>query len=353
MRLFLTAGLLLLGLLCRAQQPPLDTILRQHHVPGLQLVHTRGRTTQAYALGLRRSGTTQTVDANTIFQAASLSKVVLAYAALRLHDRGLLDLDRSLLSYGPYPRLATEPRAARLTARLVLTHCAGLPNWADNPLAPGWATSPLRLKYAPDSCWNYSGEGFVLLQRTLEHISGQPWQQLAQTEVFKPLGLRRSSFVWQPAFATNASYGHDAAGQPTEIRQFGQANAAFSLLTTATDYGRFVQALLRGRGLKPATARLLHTPATPADRCGTPVSPTDAHISWACGVGLVETSRGPALWHWGDNGDFKNLFLAFPATGESVVLLTNGENGLRAAADLLPLLLGPGDYWVLQWLREQ
>ncbi|MCC3158474.1 beta-lactamase family protein [Hymenobacter sp. 15J16-1T3B] len=346
----LTALLLLSALACQAQQAQLLVLLKQHRVPGLQLVHARGKSQQRYALGLRRAGDRPPVDASTVFQAASLSKVVLAYAALRLHDRGLLDLDRPLQEYYANPRLQAEPRAARITARMVLTHRAGLPNWAANPLSAQWAGSALQLKVAPDSCWNYSGEGFVLLQRVLEQLSGQSWQALAQAEVFGPLAMVRSSFVWQPWFALDASCGHDAQGQPTEVKQFAAPNGAFSLMTTATDYSRFLQAVLRGEGLQPATAQLLRTPATAANRCGTPPSPADAHISWACGVGLVSTSRGPALWHWGDNGDFKNFFVAFPDRQESVVFFTNGANGLQLTDDILRLLLGPGEYWTSQWL---
>lgn len=357
MKRFLTAALLLWSLAGFAQrpepirQPELKALLREQNVPGLQLVHTRGRTVRGYALGQRRAGTAAAVDANTIFQAASLSKVVLAYVALRLRDRGLLDLDRPLLTYCAYPRLRAEPRAGRITARMVLTHSAGLPNWATNPLDSAWATSALALKVTPDSCWNYSGEGFAWLQKTLEHLSGQSWQALAQAEVFGPLGMSRSSFVWQPAFGANASFGHDAAGQSTEIRQFAAPNAGFSLLTTAADYSRFLQALLRGRGLQPASARLLRTPASPADRCGTPPGPADARISWACGVGLVDTSHGLALWHWGDNGDFKGFFVAFPERQESLVFLTNSANGLRLTDALLRRFLGPGEYWTMQWLQ--
>ncbi|RTQ48901.1 class A beta-lactamase-related serine hydrolase [Hymenobacter gummosus] len=353
MRRILTVLFLLQVLLTQAQQPELMALMQQHKVPGLQVTYSKGRSTKTYALGLRQAGTGQAVDANTVFQAASLSKVVLAYAALRLLDRGLLDLDRPLLAYAPNPRLAAEPRAARLTARMVLTHTTGLPNWAAYPLGPDWATSELRLKYAPDSCWSYSGEGFVLLQHTLEQISGQSWQALAQQEVLGPLGLTRSSYVWQPAFAANASFGHDAAGQPTDVKQFAAPNAGFSLVTTAADYSRFVQALLRGRGLRPATARLLRTPANAANRCGVPPSPADARVAWACGVGLVETSRGPALWHWGDNGDAKGFFLAFPGRRESLVFLANGAGGLQLTDEVLRLFFGPGEYWTTQWLAAE
>ncbi|WP_400191476.1 serine hydrolase domain-containing protein [Hymenobacter sp. B81] len=353
MKIVLTALLWLGSLPLLAQQAELSALLNHHNVPGLQLVFRKGGETRQYSLGLRQAGTTEALTATTPMQAASLSKVVLAYLTLRLHDRGLIDLDRPLLDYAPYPRLGAQPRAAVISARMVLTHASGLPNWADNPLAPTWKTSALRLKYAPDSCWNYSGEGFVWLQRTLEHLTGQSLPTLAQTEVFGPLKMTTSSFVWREFFGRTASFGHDSGGQPTEIRQFQEANAGYSLLTTAADYSRLVQALMLGRGLRPATARLLTTAANPANRCGRGPTPTDAYIAWGYGVGLASTSAGPALWHWGDNGDFQAFFMAVPAQKMSLVFFTNSANGLKLTDELLRQFFGPGQYWATDWLAAE
>jgi len=352
MRLIFSILLLLSGFAAFAQQAELAALLQKQNVAGMQVVYTQGTASKTYSLGVRRAGTTGAVNDETIFEAASLGKVMLAYTALRLHDQGRLDLDKPLLTYYAYPRLLAEAGAARITARMVLAHTAGLPNWTQNPFAPGWSTSALHLKYAPDSCWNYSGEGYVFLQKTLEHLTGQSWEALAQAQVFGPLGLTHSSFTWRPRFAANASVGHNAQGQPTEIRHFTEPYGAFSLLTTAPDYSRFLQAVMTGRGLRPATARLLTTPATAADRCGHPATAADAAITWACGVGLATTSQGLAQWHWGNNDDFKGFFMTLPGKQQSVLLLTNSANGDKLTDDVLRLFFGPGQYWAAQWLAE-
>jgi CubicO group peptidase (beta-lactamase class C family) len=353
MKKLLTLALLLFTFVATAQQAELAALLQKENVPGMQLVYTKKGETQQYSLGLRQAGTAQAVDANTIFQAASLGKVVLAYTALRLHDQGRLELDKPLLSYYPYPRLQNEPRANRITARMVLGHTTGLPNWTGYPLAENWKSSPLTLKFAPDSCWSYSGEGYVFLQKTLEHLTGKSLDQLAQQEVFGPLRMKNSSFTWQTRFDQNAAFGHDKAGKPTDIKRFAEPNGGFSLLTTAADYSRFLQAIMKGKNLKPATAKLLTTPANAATRCTTPLTPTDAHIAWACGVGLVTTSHGPALWHWGDNGDFRGFFMIFPETQETLLFLTNSANGLHLTDAVLGLFVGSGQYQAMQWLAEE
>ena len=330
----------------------LEALLKRYQVPGMQLVYTHGRQVEAYSLGVRKAGASQPVTATTTFEACSLGKEMLAYVALRLHDRGLLDLDKPLLAYYDYPRLRGQARAARITARMALAHTTGLPNWADNPTLPSWKTSALALKYAPDSCWNYSGEGYTFLQKTLEQLTGKSWEKLAQEEVFTPLGLPHSSFQWHPAYAATASAGHSEAGAPAPIDHFADPYAGFSLYSTAADYSRFVQALRTGRGLRPATARLLHTPASAADRCGQPASAADAHISWACGVGLADTSQGLGQWQWGDNGTFKSFFMALPGKQESLVFFTNSANGAKLTDELLQLFFGPGQYWTAQWLGD-
>ena len=353
---FLLLLLLLCGTVSHAQTPPnaasLLALMQKANVPGMQLVHTRGNQVQAYALGQCTAGRPAAVTVGTTFEAASLGKAVLAYAALRLLDKGVFSLDKPLLSYYAYPRLQGAPNADKITARMVLGHTTGLPNWAANPLSPEWATAPLRLKYAPDSCWNYSGEGYVLLQKTLEHLTNKSFETLAREDVFGPLRMTHSSFVWQQKFAANAASGHDDKSQPAPIRHFSDAYGAYSLLSTAADYSRFLQALMTGQGLKPTTAKLLLTPANEARRYGTPAIATDPFIDWACGVGLATTSRGLAQWQWGDNDTFKGFYMTLPGQQESLVFLTNSSNGSKMTDDLLRLFFGPGEYRATQWLAE-
>lgn len=192
----------------------------------------------------------------------------------------------------------------------------------------------------------------MFLQKTLEHLTGKSFEELAQEEVFRPLGMKNSSFTWQPRFEATACTGHDGQGQPTQVQRFVAPYGAYSLLTTATDYSRFLQALMVGQGVKPATARLLITPATAADHCGQPTRAADAAIAWACGVGLATTSQGLAQWQWGSNDDFKGFFMTLPGRRESVLFLTNSANGDQLTDEVLPLFFGPGQYWAAQWLAN-
>ena len=354
--LFLLTLALLYSTVSGAQPAPtkaaLLALMQTANVPGMQLVYTHGNQTKAYALGERTAGQPAAVNAATTFEAASLGKAVLAYVALRLLDRGVFDLDTPLLTYYQYPRLLGAANAEKITARMVLGHTTGLPNWAIYPSSPKWPASPLRLKYAPDSCWHYSGEGYVFLQKTLEHLTGKPFETLAREEVFGPLRMTHSSFVWQEGLAANTASGHDDQGKPVSISHFSAAYGAYSLLSTGADYSRFLQAMMTGKGLKPATAQLLRTPANEARRCSRPATANDPFIAWACGVGLATTSHGLAQWQWGDNTTFKGFYLTLPGEKKNLVFLTNSANGDKMVEELLRLFLGPGEYRATQWLAE-
>jgi CubicO group peptidase (beta-lactamase class C family) len=107
-----------------------------------------GRIVWAGAFGTRDDSAQTPVDTATVFEAASLSKPVFAYLVLRLADRGELDLDRPLAEMLEYSRVAHDARARRITARMVLSHGTGLPNWGGEQLTlhfePGTASPGIR-----------------------------------------------------------------------------------------------------------------------------------------------------------------------------------------------------------------
>src|SRR6202012_5345020 len=96
---------------------------------------------------------------------------------------------------GTYERFdSTDSRYAKITARMVLRHTTGLPNWGDDKGA--------KLLFTPDSAFSYSGEGFQYLQRAVEKLTGKTLNEVAQQEVFTPLGMANSSYTWMERFDT-------------------------------------------------------------------------------------------------------------------------------------------------------
>ncbi len=281
-----------------------------------------GRVVWARGFGTVNDSARTPVDTGTVFEAASLSKPVFAYLVLRLSDRGELDLDRPLAEMLEYPRLAHDERYKRITARMVLSHATGMPNWGGDTLT---------LRFDPGTDYGYSGEGFVLLQKILERVTGSPLDDLARREVFEPLGMMRSSYVWQDRFAGNVAYGRNWLWHVAPVHRYPEANAAASLLTTAPDYARFVAAVLTGRGLSPAMWRSYLAP-------GRETSP-GIHIG--LGIRVEDGSAGTTFYHSGNNGRrFTSYMTGNLAQGLGLVYFTNASDGTALVEPLASRVLG-------------
>jgi len=271
---------------------------------------------------------------------------------MKMADRKEISLDEPLRNYFTYDRIIADTPARQITARMVLHHQTGLPNWAANPTSKQWFTAALKTNFTPGSSWSYSGEGFMYLQYAVESIWKQSLEKIARQEVFIPLHMVSSSFLWQPSFETTGAYGHNSKEELTGRNEPFFAAAAYSMLTTAADYNNFLQALVSGKGLSKAGHKLMFTDTVNVKKQYKPLSEAGSHISWALGLGIQRNELGTAIWHWGDNGDFKCFFMAFPEKGSSMVYFANSGNGLTVMPAVLDYYFGKHTWWALQWLEK-
>jgi len=262
----------------------LPQLMNEALVPGASLAIIRGgRIAEVVSCGVRHSRSPLSVDENTVFDAASLSKPIFAQVVLQLVDQGQLTLDTLLVDQlAGY--IANDPRASSISVAHALSHSSGLPNWRS-------LEHPLRTYFSPGERFSYSGEGFLYLQRVVEAVTGEPLEGLAQKLVFEPLGMTRSSFVWERRFEANRAYGHDVFGTPALGNKPGEANAAWSLQTCAVDYARFLIGALEGTRLRPATTQLALAPRIQVKHRGIEsleLSPEVATtgVAWGLGWGL-------------------------------------------------------------------
>ncbi|RAJ95860.1 CubicO group peptidase (beta-lactamase class C family) [Larkinella arboricola] len=315
------------------------------HVPGLSLaLIDRNQIVYSQGYGLTKADSTQRVTAETVFDAASLSKPVFAYAVLQLVEEKVLDLDKPLYHYLPYPDVADDERYKLITARMVLSHRSGFPNWRKNR-----RSRQLPMIGTPGERFGYSGEGFVYLQKVVEKITGKPVNELLTERVFRPLGMTRSSYVWRNDFDSDFAQPHGESGEPEAKWKPVGANMAYSLQTTAPDYARFVLAILNAQGLQPATVRqmLSRQSRLPQRFLGSDTLSTSLY--WGLGFGLETTATGDYFWHWGDNDSFKCFVMASPAQQKAVVYFTNSGNGLSFITDILKHCIG-GEHVVAAFL---
>jgi CubicO group peptidase (beta-lactamase class C family) len=156
--------------------------------------------------------------------------------------------------------------------------------------------------------------------------------------------MSRSSFV--TSTGENHATAHTDAGTPLRRRlETAEANAAASLRTTATDYARFLSAVLRGARLKPETAARMTAPQVQLDpaciRCTERTATVRSEaVAWGLGWGLEHGSEGRGIWHWGDNPGFKSYVAASLATRRGVVFFTNSDAGLSLRNRLVEIALG-------------
>jgi CubicO group peptidase (beta-lactamase class C family) len=334
----------------KSLDPEIVELMRKGMIPGLQVaLIEQGRLASKHGFGIRNSSTGQPVTNETVFEAASLGKPVFAYGALKLIDQGALELDAPLSEYLPGNYSDTDERLKEITCRHVLSHRSGLPNWREKG-------KPLTIQFPPGERFSYSGEGFVYLQIIVEGVTGKALNDYMSEAVFRPLGMKSSSYVWRAGYDACAATGHDATGNPCEKYKPTESNVAGSLHTTAEDYALFVEAVLNGVGLDQETLFEMERPQVAvgserADSAENPQEDISKGIFWGLGWGIAKVPDGEALWHWGNNQVFQCFAAAFPQSKNGMVAFANSENGLLMMARLLRLTLGI-ELPVFRWMER-
>lgn len=287
------------------------------HIPGMAIALVRdGHVAWIEGLGHAKANG-DSIDGRTIFEGASLGKPLFAYGVMKLASRGAIDLDAPLGRYLP-ASIQGVSRDSAVTVARVLSHMSGLDL---NAKADG-----LALAFPPGTKWQYSGVGYVLLQRAVEKVTGEPLDTWMKHEVFDSLGMTHTWYGTKPEAAHDAvvAVGHGRDGAALLPTPWPQANVASSLRTTAEDYAKFMVA-----ALAPAYAAMWK-----------PRLPIDAAHDVSAGLGWeVSDASAPLFFHWGSNPGFKSLAVGVPGKGDAVVILTNADNGLELADVIAPRLL--------------
>ncbi|MEM7572204.1 MAG: serine hydrolase [Bacteroidota bacterium] len=305
-----------------------ETIRQHYHIPGVsvgivkdyELVYHRN-------FGLASNLTGQPVSDTTLFEAASITKPVFAFAVMRLAERGLIDLDRPLYEYLPFSNIAKDERSKLLTARIILCHRSGLPNWAFGGPFGYMSGQETELNFEPGSQWGYSGEAYNYLGRVLEAIMDQPLAQILKEEVTDVLGMEQSWFATNPILDRRSAQGHEGF-LPTFWETIGHPSPASSLHTQAGDFSRFMIGVMQQRGLRSATYTEWLEPQHTLPK-EDQVYPTSWPQELALGLFTQPTDFGRLYEHGGNNGDFHCKFGIIPERGDGYVIFTNSNNGER------------------------
>jgi CubicO group peptidase (beta-lactamase class C family) len=328
-----------------AAETTVERLLAAADVPGIaSAVIRNAQIERTICCGVRDVRSPVPVNEDTVFDAASLSKPVFAHAVLQLADQGVLSLDAPLARYLPGYMPADE-RASSITAKHVLSHSAGLPNWRNDEL-------PLKTYFSPGERYSYSGEGFLYLQKVVEAMTGEKLHILAERLVLGPFGMTRSSFVWDWRFDQNRAAPHDDFGRPAVAWKPGEGNAAATLQTTAADYARFLLRVMDGARLRPETAARWLRPHIEVrhrkpQSLEAEIQDVTTGVAWGLGWGL-ELDEG-TFFHWGNNGSFKAFTVGSFQNRDALVFFMNGASGLSLMPEIVSALM-PGHRPSLAWL---
>ncbi len=294
---------------------------RYYRVPGLCIALIQDAQLVYHGtFGVQNLYTQEPVDDTTIFEAASITKIVFAFAVHRMVERGELNLDQPLHELLPFPEIAHDERFERITARHILTHQSGFPNWRwQNP------HGKMDIAFEPGTDFRYSGEGMEYLGRVISKIAGKSIEQILHEETLDPLGLSNVYFRASPALSRVVSHGHSIdrsfnADPPTEV------GVAHSMHTNAKSLADFMIALMGREGLDFDTYDAMLTKVV-----DTPPSTNEHAPDWTRGYGLgfavADSPHGLVYGHGGANGDFHCLFEAYDDYDAGFLVFTNGEHG--------------------------
>ncbi|WP_244940991.1 serine hydrolase domain-containing protein [Legionella sainthelensi] len=317
----------------------LQRIIDSAHTPAVSYAyvesneqHQHGLVKTSLALGKKNAQSTDTentVEGNTRFPASSLSKIVFTYLVLQLVKEKQIELDEPLLSIlkqegqdyerfkvnGEYPE-----KAMQLTARHVLSHTTGLPNWSPN------LSSTLTFDPKSDlgSGYSYSGEAFLFLQTVIETKTGKNLEELAKKYVFDPLKMSRSTFQPQPEGDKNIVVVHTQLEKPTPILAIEPPlHSAASLLTTANDFSKLMSAWL-GSMDDPIIKQAFESKGAYS-------------IANTCGLGwhLYKNKDAVIAYQWGANPNTRSFIALNVTEKKGAVFFTNSENGMSIATQIL------------------
>ena len=326
------------------------------HVTGVGIAIFRdGRIASLKAYGLRDTEKKLPLTPDSVMTSASLNKAAFATVAMRLDQQGRLNLDKPIYEYLPkplpeYPRytdLAGDERYKKITLRMLLSHTAGFPNWRAFE-----DDHKLKIHFEPGSRYAYSGEGIDLAQLVVETVTHQSLTTLMEEELFTPLGMNRTSMIWEARFESDFANGYDEYGRSLGPEKRTRPDAAGSMQTTLRDYATFLSGVMSSTALSPQQRAEMLGPQIaihsahqfPSLAPETTTANDGIHLSYGLGWGVYSTPYGRAFFKEGHDEGWRHLALCFEQKGAGILIMTNSSNGEGVFRPLVDALLGQTDF---------
>lgn len=229
-----------------------------------------GKVVKAQGYGFTDATRETRVTPATLFQAASSSKCLTAYAALRLAEQKHLSLDEDLNRHLTSWKIPENDftKTEKVTLRRIIPHMAGFniggfygyPRGEALPtllaVLDGQApakSAPIRVGFVPGTKTEYSGGGYCVLQQWVIDVSGQPFDQFMKQAIFEPLGMVHSTFECP---LTEARWPEAAHGYGYALAGGGQANKKLERAEMPWQWNNFPESAPAGLWTTPSDLAL-------------------------------------------------------------------------------------------------
>jgi D-alanyl-D-alanine carboxypeptidase len=296
-------------------------IMERQHIPGMAVVVIKdGLVLELKGYGVTDTTGKQPVSPDTKFPIGSITKPFTAMAIMMLVEEGRVDLDKPISQY----LSDLPPEWQPLTLRQLLSHTAGLSEdyaWQKirQPQDLISAGKP-NLDFPPGEAESYSNTGFFLAGLVIEKVSNQPYEDFVRDRIFVPLGMNQTQAKIKsvPNLATGYIWRDRFVRVDTEKDPIAQvAYSAGSIMSTASDMAKWVQALDRGKLLSPSSYQQLWTGSTLRNGRN-----TGNGLGWFVG----SFNGHPYTHHDGNVAGYSSGLYRYPNDRLSVIVLMNNGN---------------------------
>lgn len=307
----------------------MKSALAAAHIPGASLVVLKdGKVVKRAAYGLASVEYDVPAKPETLYLLASMTKSLTATAVLMLVEDGKIKLDDPIATY-----LTDAPEAWKpITVRMLLGHTAGLKDRWEEQDHSKWriaystaalydAAKATPLDFAPGTRWQYTDQGYFLLGKIIEQVSGVSYRQFLTDRIFKPCGMDASTTTSQTEIVKNLAQGYTLArGQLLKNHRrtdYGIVSH-FGIVSSVDDLAKFDQALTAGKLVKAETLAAMWTPTTlPGGDVGHMLDAT-----YGMGWFLESIAGHRIVQHGGASG---TGMVKYPDDKLTVIVLTNLE----------------------------
>ena len=336
----------------------IDQLMADAEVYGMAIsIFNDNQTVYQKVLGYKDYPNKLLLTDSTNIYGASFSKAVFGVLTMKLVEQGVIDLDTPLESYLPKKLYEYEPQTRwhddfsslkgdslyhKITARMCLDHTTGFKNYR-------WLEEDYKLRVhgTVGDKYSYSGEGFIYLQVVLEKLTGKGLEQLAQENIFEPLGMENSAYEWKTRFDKDFALGHNEKAKSLKKDKDNEPRGGGTLETTAEDYTKFLTVVLNQKLISKESYDEIFSPHIRirfkkqfGEEANTITDAyDDINLGYGLGWGYFETPYGKAVFKEGHGSGFVHHSVLFPETGKGIMIMTNFERGNSIFKELLEVTL--------------